>query len=203
MKYVWVFLSAYLSGLFRWKIVCYSPSYRDIKKNVINCSGSRKMKKNEDRETKVLYKGVAAAYLILILHVLLIAAMGLLVVFFGGIINYMLWIFLGFSVVIVASGYYIYRRMKRQGKQLKDTLNSPAFNGRSVEISFLGGLASFRIGGNAQQPALNTDHIESARQLEDPENMRIRQLSELVKLYENELISVEEFNTLKSRIIDE
>jgi hypothetical protein len=161
------------------------------------------MKKHEARETQGLYKGVATAYLILILHVLLIAAMGLLVVFFGGIINYMLWIFLGFAVVIVASGYYFYRRMKRQGKQLKDILNSPAFNGRSVEISFLGGLASFRIGGNPQQPALNTDHIESARQLEDPESIRIRKLSELVKLYENELISAEEFNTLKSRIIND
>ena len=160
------------------------------------------MKKRENRETDGLYKGVATAYLILILHVLLIAFMGLLVVFFGGIVSYMLWIFLGFAVVIVASGYYFYRRMKRQGKELKDIVNSPAFNGRSVEISFLGGLASFRIGGNDQRPALNTDHIESARQLEDPESMRIRKLSELVKLYENELISTEEFNTLKSRIIN-
>jgi len=160
------------------------------------------MKKRENRETDGLYKGVATAYLILILHVLLIAVMGLLVVFFGGIVSYMLWIFLGFAVVIVTSGYYFYRRMKRQGKELKDIVNSPAFNGRAVEISFLGGLASFRLGGDDQQPLLNTDHIESARQLEDPESMRIRKLSELVKLYEHELISVEEFNTLKSRIIN-
>lgn len=161
------------------------------------------MKKRENRKTNGLYKGVATAYLILILHIFLIAAMGLLVIFFGSIIKYMFWIFLGAAAVIVVSGFYFYRRMKRQGRQLKDTLNSPAFKGRSVEISFLGGLASLRVGGNDQRPMLDTDHIESTRQLEDPESMRIRKLSELVKLYENELISAEEFSTLKSRIINE
>lgn len=161
------------------------------------------MKNQENKDDQGLFKGVTTAYVILILHVVLIAAVGMLVVFFSGIINYMLWIFIGFLVVIIASGYYFYRRLKRQGQQLNDTLNSPIFNGRSVEVNFLGGLASFRIGGSAQPPALDTNQIEPPRQLEGPETMRIRKLSELVKLYENEMISVEEFNALKSRIIIE
>lgn len=160
------------------------------------------MKNQPNKETQGIYKGVITAYLILLLHVLLIVALGLMVIFFGGIVSYMSWIFLGFSAAVVVSGYYFYRRMKRRGKQFRDIVNSPAFNGRSVEISLLGGLASFRVGGNDQRPMLNTDHVDSARQLEDPESMRIRKLSELVKLYEHELISTEEFNTLKSRIIN-
>ncbi len=157
------------------------------------------MKKNQSQG---LYKGVTTAYLILILHILLIAAMGLLVIFFGGLVRYALWVFLGFSGVLIVTGYFFYRRMKQQGRQLKDILNTSAFKGQTVEVSFLGGLASFRMGGNNRHEALDTHHIESARQLEDPETMRIRKLSELARLYEDDLISMEEFKTLKDRIIN-
>ncbi len=161
------------------------------------------MNNKEKKSDQGLFKGVATAYVILILHVVLIAAVGLLVVFFSGIINYMLFIFLGAVIVIIASGYYFYRRLKRQGQQLSDTLNSPTFSGRSVEVNLLGGLASFRLGESVQPSLLEHNQIDPPRQLEDPEAKRIRKLSELVKLYENEMISTEEFNTLKGRIIDE
>ena len=150
-----------------------------------------------------LYKGVTTAYLILILHVLLIAVTGLLVIFFGSLVRYAIWIFLGFSAVLALSAFIFYRRLKRQGKQLKDTLNTSAFKGKNVEVSFLGGLASFRVGDNGRPPAIETDRIDPVRQLEDPETMRIRQLSELARLYEDNLITTEEFNTLKGRIVNE
>ena len=160
------------------------------------------MNNKEKKGNQGLFKGVATAYIILILHVVLIAAVGLLVVFFSGIINYMLFIFLGATIVLIASGYYFYRRLKRQGQQLGDTLNSPVFSGRSVEVNLLGGLASFRLGESVQPKLTGTSQIDLPKKLEDPETMRIRKLSELVKLYENEMISSEEFNTLKSRIIN-
>jgi len=72
-----------------------------------------------------------------------------------------------------------------------------------VEVNLLGGLASFRIGQSTQLPALSTNRAEAPLQLESPETTRIRKLSELAKLYENEMISMEEFDTLKSRIINE
>ena len=161
------------------------------------------MNNKEKKDDQGLFKGVATAYVILILHVVLIAAVGLIVVFFSGIINYMLFIFLGAIIVIIASGYYFYRRLKRQGQQLSDTLSSPVFSGRSVEVNLLGGLASFRLGESVQPPLLEHNQIDLPKQLEDPEAIRIRKLSELVKLYESEMISMEEFNTLKGRIINE
>ncbi len=157
----------------------------------------------EKQRSQGLYKGVTIAYLILILHVLLIAITGLLVIFFGGLVQYAGWIFIGFSAVLTLSAFIFYRRMKRQGRQLKDILNTSAFRGRNVEISFLGGLASFRVGDSGRPPALDTDHVDPPRQLEDAETMQMRQLSELVKLYEDNLITTEEFNMLKGRIINE
>ena len=46
-----------------------------------------------------LFKGVFVAYTILILHVLLVAAMGVLVLFFRGVVNYLPWIFAGAAVI--------------------------------------------------------------------------------------------------------
>jgi len=165
------------------------------------------MKNPKTKDNQGLFKGVATAYVILILHVVLIAAVGLLVVFFNGIVNHMLFVFIGAIIIITASGYIFYRRLKRQGQQLGDTLNSPIFNGRSVEVSLLGGLASFRLGESASPPLIENNRvdvhqIEPPRQLEDPETIQIRKLSELAKLYESEMISTEEFNTIKSRIMN-
>ncbi len=138
--------------------------------------------------------------MILLLHVILIAAIGVLILFFRGIVSYMLWIFLGVTLTVICSAYYFYRRIKAQGKTLKETLKSPLFNGRPVEISLMGGLASFRIGQNAKTPALDTDLSQGPKQLEDPDTVIIRELNELGRLLKNDLITIDEFNILKQQI---
>jgi len=147
-----------------------------------------------------LTKGVFLAYFILVLHVLLIAGIGLLVLFFHGFLNYMVWIFVAGSVAIGISAYLFYRRMKAEGKTLKDVLNSSAFRGQSVEVSLLGGLASFKINRPDAAPQLPDALADPSRQLEDPETVRARQLTELAQLFEKELITREEFNTAKKRL---
>lgn len=147
-----------------------------------------------------LFKGVMLAYFVLILHVLLLAGVGLMVIFFRGIINYMLWIFIGGCVIITATAYYIYRRMKEEGKTLKETLSSPMFSGRPVEVSVLGGLASFKMGRPSNIPALGNDQSKQFLQLEDSSAMRIRELTELANLLENNLITRDEYNKAKQQI---
>ncbi len=161
----------------------------------------KKRKKKEERKNEPgLFKGVMLAYFILVLHVLLIAGVGLMVIFFRGIINYMLWILIGGAVIIIAAVYYIYRRMKEEGKTLKETLSSPMFSGRPVEISVLGGLASFKMGRPSNMPALGNDQSKQFLQLEDSSSMRIRELTELANLFENNLITQDEYNIAKRQI---
>jgi len=141
------------------------------------------------------------AYFILVLHVILVAGLVLMVIFFRGIINYMVWIFLGGLIAILASGYHFYKRMKREGKTLREILNSHRYSGRSVEISVLGGLASLKIGGTHNTPlALDTHSSGYRPQLEDPESIRYKEFSELVRLLENDLITFEEYNKFKEQI---
>jgi hypothetical protein len=154
------------------------------------------------KESDGVFKSVITAYAILLLHVLLIAVLGVMVIFFRGIVSYMLWIFLGLTLLIGISAIYFYRRLKAQGRSLRDTLNSPVFNGRPVEISFLGGLASFRLGSETNAPLLDAGGYRDQKQLESPEAARVRELSELAHMLDTNLITLDEFEMLKKRIMN-
>ena len=140
------------------------------------------------------------AYVVLILHVLLMLGLGLLVIFFRGVIQYVLWIFIFGTLAIVASGVYFYRRMKAQGKTLKQTLSSPMFAGRPVEVSFLGGMASLRVGMPGPASSLETGVVDPAHQLEDSESIRIRDLSQLARLLADDLITRDEYDQAKKSL---
>ncbi len=157
-------------------------------------------KKNSDRGE--LFKGVLLTHVILFLHLLFIALLGLLVIFFRGVTQYMLWILLGCITVILLSLYLFYRRVKSKGKQTLHEMNtSPLFKGRNVEVSFLGGIASVKLGRENNPPALEDESNHQTLQLEDPTTARIRELNELAQLFEKKLITLEEFNHLKKQIL--
>ncbi|MEW6258877.1 MAG: hypothetical protein AB1547_03125 [Thermodesulfobacteriota bacterium] len=148
-------------------------------------------------------KSVLMAYGILILHLILIAGLGLLVLFFRGFIEYMIWVFLGGSTALAISAYRFYKRMKQEGKTLKEMLSMPMFRNRTVEISLLGGIASLKLGKPQQDP--EPERIESAyigthHQIEDPVTARVRELTELARLLESDLITLEEFNQVKGEL---
>jgi len=147
-----------------------------------------------------LFKGVMLAYFILILHVILIAAMGMLVIFFRGIVAYMPWIFIGGCALLLGSGYYFYRRIKAQGKSLRETLNSPLLQGKSFEISLMGGLASFKVGQHDANPPIVISAGDNRPQLEDPSAARLRELTELANLLEKDLITPDEYNRFKRNL---
>ena len=110
--------------------------------------------KNKAKNSEGVVKSVFIAYFILVMHVTLIAGIGLLILFFRGVVNYMFYIFLGGSSAILAIGYLIYRKMKKEGKNLQEMLALPTFAGRTVEVNLLGGLASIKLGKKDQDTDL-------------------------------------------------
>jgi hypothetical protein len=158
------------------------------------------MNSDNKKEKYALFKGVLMAHFILVLHALLIAGLGFLVLFFRGIIQYMLWIFLIGSAGIITSAVLFYKRMKKEGMTLREMLNSPLFRGRSVEVHILGGLASFKLGKSDDAPMIENGLTEQRRQLEDPDTIHVRELRELSRLLEKQLITVDEYNKAKRRL---
>ena len=165
------------------------------------------MPKNKQKEEKTgLFSGVFAAYAILLFHVLLMAVVGCVVIFFRGIVSYLAWIMAGAALLIILSGVLIYRRVKREKQALGEMMDSPVFRGRAVEVSFLGGLASVRVGGAPETGAhalgneLESRMNPPSLQLEDPLTLRMRELENLARLMEKNLITTEEYNQTKARI---
>lgn len=150
-----------------------------------------------------VFKSILVAYAILFLHVLLIAGLGMLVLFFRGIVQYMIWIFLGGTALVLGSAYYFYRRMKAEGKSLHEMLKSPVLNGRAVEVSFLGGIASVKLGRPPGRTALEDHSTPEYRQLDDPGAARVKELNELARLLHKNLITVDEYNRAKQQLFKE
>jgi len=167
-------------------------------KNGYKMANPKKPKASKDEG---LFKSVMLAYMVLVLHVLLMVLLGLMVIFFRGVVQYMLWIFIAGTLVIIISAAYFYRRMKAEGKTLKQMLSSPMLKGRPVEVSFLGGLASFRVGAPGNMQQLESRTADPSRQLEDPETARIRELTELARMLEKDLITREEYNQAKKTLL--
>lgn len=147
-----------------------------------------------------LFKGIAAAYFILLLHVLLIVALGLIVIFFTSIAHYLFWILLGGMTLLGLSAYLFWRKLRREGESLRTTLQMPTFRDREVEISLLGGMASMRLGPPAERKSLSPVNTENRPMLEDPQARHVREIQALADLLEKKLLSQEEFDQAKQLI---
>ncbi len=160
------------------------------------------MAKNTDKIG--LFKGVFMAYFILILHIHLIVAIGCVVLFFKGVVDYMVWILAAGLIGITISVFLVIKKFRDEKKGISDALNSPMFKGKNVEISLLGGMAALRIGKPSQVagPAIGHNAIHPGLQLENPASVRIRELNDLARLFEKKLISREEYDKAKARLFD-
>ena len=141
---------------------------------------------------------------ILIFHVVLLAGLGILVLFFSGIVNYIFWIFLAGSALISGSVYLFYRYIKKEGgPAFLKIMSLPELKGKNVEVNLLGGLASFKIASDKSAPqVIESDAIPLSRQLEDPDSRRLRELTELARMLEKDLITLEEYHQVKKSLLN-
>ncbi len=149
-----------------------------------------------------LFKAVILTHIILFLHLLIIGGLVLMVIFFRGVTEHMLWVLLGAAGFFILSAFLIYRRIKSKGKKMfHDIENSSLFQGRSFEVSFLAGLASLKFGRSDGLKTIENQSSEAKFQLEDPDTIRIRELTELARMYEKNLITSEEYKRAKNQIL--
>jgi len=145
--------------------------------------------------------GMVLTFTILLLHILMVLLLGVAVVFFRGVVDYFAWILFGGLFLIGLSGYLFFRRLRRDNRRLRDVLNDPALKGRSLEISFLGGLASVRVGAPGETSSM-IEAFPAPPLIEDPESVRLREIARLVRMLEKGQISREEYEQLKEEVLD-
>ncbi|MBS3808936.1 MAG: SHOCT domain-containing protein [Desulfobacterales bacterium] len=161
------------------------------------------MFKNRHNDSNVI-KGVFIACFILLFHVVLLAVVGLLVIFFSGIINYLPWILLGGLALIAGCGYILLRYLRKNSGSLVKVLSLPEFQGKNIEVSVLGGLASVKINGEESNHRMigtgSRNHAVGSP--EDDQSTEISDLTRLAGLLEDDLITREEYQQAKQRLFD-
>ena len=160
--------------------------------------------RNKDKEG--LFKNIFVAYFILLLHVFLMAGVGLTVVLFKGIYHYLPWIMAGLALLVLGLAWIIYHRMRTTSSSLSQILGAPEFHDRAVEVRLLGGLASFEIKAKQPSPHLLLDDsrdglVTNARLIESTVIKTERKMLELNTLYEKNLITRDEFDAAREKII--
>ena len=148
-----------------------------------------------------IFRSIFIAHLILFLHLFLFAALGLLVVFLSGMMQYMFPILFGGMALVGLSAYLFFRRLRKEGKSLGKALQSPLLQGRALEVSLLGGMATLKLDKPESTDTIEVEGRASTLQLEDSETARIREINALAQLLEKELITPDEFTRAKQRLL--
>ncbi len=156
--------------------------------------------KIENEENKSFFSGVMLGSIVLGLHLVLVIGLGVAVVLIKGIYDLRWLIFIIGIAVIGFSGYIFYRKFKENNRRITDLMTDPALANRTLEISLLGGMATVKLGHKDENLQLIAAD-EAPKQLEAPQSVQMKELSELSKMLEEELITREEFLKLKKEII--
>ncbi|MDY6903092.1 MAG: hypothetical protein SWH61_00255 [Thermodesulfobacteriota bacterium] len=157
----------------------------------------------EKQKSDGVAKSVLLAYTILLGHIGIIAILGLLVLLFGGIANYFLWLVFGGAAMVLGAAWFFLKKMKSEQDAIRRLIQLPEFKGKNIEISFLGGAASVKV-GSSQPDTIDVKAIDTRKTLlpETDTRSRIKDLGELSRLYENNMITAAEFERLKKALLD-
>jgi len=147
-----------------------------------------------------LFGGVLLAHLVLLLHMILIFGLGACMFFFGGVITYLPWILALGGVLVAGSAFLWWKHLKRRGRKIKDVLKDPLFQGRTVEVSLLGGLASIRLGQSQEPLAIPHESHKRPKLLTDSRAPHAEQLADLARLLKDDLITIDEFLAAKKEL---
>lgn len=158
-------------------------------------------RKKTDKEG--LFKNIFIGYFILLLHVLLLAGIGLFVVFIKGVFTFLPWIMGGTVLLLLVIAWLFYRRMQKNSSQIRDMLSNAHMQDRNIEVHLLGGLAAFKINAKQHSDLLpdSPGGNGNIRLIETDTDRAERRMHQLDDLYEKNLITKEEFEQARQTII--
>jgi hypothetical protein len=161
--------------------------------------------KKTDKEG--VFKNIFIAYFILLFHVVLLAGIAVFVVLIKGFFEYLPWIMAGAGLLIALCVWLVIRQMRKNSERIQDILSNDQLKHRNVEISFMGGLASFKINSNEEDSGrlLSCSGPDTPspgpRLIESDADRTERKMAQLNTLYEKDLITKEEFDKARQSII--
>ncbi|MCK4767873.1 MAG: SHOCT domain-containing protein [Desulfobacula sp.] len=157
---------------------------------------------NKDKDS--LFRSIFIACFILLLHVFLLAGVGITIILFKGVYHYLPWIMGCIGILVLAISWIFYQRMSKRSSDIKDILAMPEFRDKTLEVRILGGLASFKITAKENQLLL-IDHPLSTPSdrllIENSISETEQKILKLTALFEKDLITRAEFDKARQNII--
>ena len=151
-----------------------------------------------------LFKNIFTAYSILLVHILLLAGTGVAVVLFRGVYHYLPWIIGCLGLMALVAAFLFYRRLSRDSSDIGHFFSMPGLEDRTIEIKLMGGLASFRISPKEagqvrldQKPAISPGNLL----MDTTPDITEQKILKLISLFEKNLITKEEFEKAKQKIL--
>jgi hypothetical protein len=159
-----------------------------------------------------VFKNIFIASFILLFHVVLLAGIAIFVVLIKGFFQYLPWIMAGAAILVALCVWMIFRQMRKNTGRIQDILSNEQLHNRNVEISFMGGLAAFKIQAKEDAGRLlaypgpdklppDTRLIETDTDRTQNTDRTEKKMNHLDALYEKELITKEEFDKARQSII--
>lgn len=155
---------------------------------------------NSSQPRESIFRGVMLAYFVLVLHILLILGLGVLMFLFGGVVAYLPWILVLGFLVLGGSGYFWWKHLKKRGRTIRDIMRDPLFEGRSLEVSFLGGFVNVKFGQSHGPLTIEHATPETPRQIVDPETRKAEELIRLARLLKDDVITIDDYLKAKKEI---
>jgi hypothetical protein len=182
-----------------------------------------RFKTKEPDPTNASWGNVASFYSLLIFLIAIPFVLIVALVWLTGILGFNAYIFAGFAVLLAVAIWRLYRgwgrfkeRLAAQGSEVQDLMREAARSGSNMEVSVMNGLFTLRYHGRGgllpeglpqgrPAPLALTGPVLDAEAVEVPPPLpaeRIREeLSEFLRLREEGIITSEEFDRLKSSLL--
>ncbi len=151
-----------------------------------------------------VFKSIFTAYAILLLHLLLLGGAGVAVVLFKGVYHYLPWIMGFLGLTVLAGAFFLYRRFTLESSDIGRFFSMPGLEDRTIEVKLIGGLASFKISPREngqvrleQNPVIPSGNLIGEAVTDATE----QKILKLTALLEKDLITQEEFETAKQKIL--
>ena len=165
------------------------------------------MKQHNNREkqwgeiTKSFFFSYLVLTLILVLNIVLFFVVGIIIIFFKGVLDYIVWILILGAILTGIFCYFLWKKMKESGQTLREMMGDPLLRGRDLEVNLLGGFFSVKIGRPTSPLSIEDLPSSKPKQLEVPQISRARDLTHLASLLEKNLITREEFIRAKEALM--
>jgi len=168
-------------------------------------------KSEKPKKRRLNLSNIWTGYSIILVHLFFVVALATSMIFIQALSEYFIYVLAGGLISALLLFLFIYRKLRRDGRQMVDNLQKASSRyGHDIRIDLMGGMASIAISNQrppAGQPPLQLagnragDAVEALPAPDQNAEKTRTELLRLAELYENQLISRNEFDLLKKNLL--